>query len=167
MAISFNDYNPYVQDQDFFGNREVGLNHPDVNSYVRLKDNGDIEIMANEGLGIILRPAKNSILIYADHVKIMTKEQDGLRWNSLSFNPMATSYNEPTFVKQIATDFHNTYKGVEHFLFDQEEQPTEENKIPVFPQVMVTDPASQEQITWKQYYIKYHRNPPMGSTSFE
>lgn len=164
MAVPFDNPNQFVQDQDYFGDREVGLNHPDVKSFVRLKDNGDVEIMANEGLGIVLRPAKNSILLYADHVQIMTKEQDGLKWNDLSFNSKATAYNEPTFIKQIATDFHNTYKGVEHFLFDQDAEDTTDSKS-TFPDVKVTDPVSKEQITWKQYYIKYHRNPPMGSMS--
>ena len=37
-----------------FSKREVGLNHPDNSSFIRLNDDGDIEIFAAPGVGMII-----------------------------------------------------------------------------------------------------------------
>jgi hypothetical protein len=37
-----------------FSQREVGFNHPDTPSFVRLSDSGDIEIFAAPGVGLVI-----------------------------------------------------------------------------------------------------------------
>lgn len=102
-----------------FGIREVGLTHPDVFSYIRLADNGDIQIMVDEGVGIILSHAQKSIILVGDQVKILSRENEGLKWNDLAFNPKATKFSEPAFlhIKQS----RSLYEGVEDFVDIYEE----------------------------------------------
>lgn len=93
-----------VQDQfifkkrNEFSRREVGLNHPDVSSYFKLADNGDIEIMAAPGVGIVISAITRSISIFADTLKIYTTEDDGIRWNKYSFNYAGSNFTEPFLV---------------------------------------------------------------------
>lgn len=37
-----------------FSRREVGLNHPDNDAFIRLNDDGDIEIFAAPGVGMVI-----------------------------------------------------------------------------------------------------------------
>jgi hypothetical protein len=101
--------------QDLFGDREVGLTHPDNDSFIKLADNGDIRIMANNNLGLIISPSQNCIFLIADAVKFLTKEDEGLRWNNLAFNHQAIKFSEPAFIypkKQTSS----IYDGISHFL---------------------------------------------------
>ncbi len=84
--------------QGSFSSTEVGLTHPFNTDYIKLADNGDIYIMANESLGIIISASKQSIILVGDVVKLFTNEDEGFKWNDLAFNPKATKYSEPTFV---------------------------------------------------------------------
>jgi hypothetical protein len=88
-----------------YSTREVGITHPDNNGFFRIADSGEIEIFAAPGIGIVISPSTRSISFFADSIKFFTKEDDGLRWNGLSFNPSADVYNEPTFVS--TSDFSN------------------------------------------------------------
>lgn len=109
------------QAQDTFSSREVGLTHPDVPGFLRIKDNGDIEIVAGEGLSIIMNAASRSITFVADSVKFLTKDE-GLRWNKLLFNGQATTFNEPTFspTEDVAGSNH-IYRDVAYFLNEDDE----------------------------------------------
>lgn len=98
-----------------FSDREVGLTHPDLSSFIRLNDQGDIEIFAAPGLGIVISSRSKSISFFADNIKMFTKE-DGLRWNSYNFNYAASNYVEPTLVKINMNSVHSAINGVHHFL---------------------------------------------------
>lgn len=100
---------------DQFGAREVGLTHPDNDSFLKIADNGDIRIMANGNLGIVISPSQNCIFFIADNVKFLTKEDEGLRWNNLAFNYKATSFSEPTFIYP-KNQTSSIYDGISHFL---------------------------------------------------
>ena len=89
-----------------FSRREVGLNHPDNDSFIKLADNGDIEIMAAPGVGIIISGMNRSVSIFADTLKIYTTEDDGIRWNANYFNYAATDFTEPALVS--LKDFHKS-----------------------------------------------------------
>lgn len=105
-----------VAEQGRFGEREVGIVHPDIPSFVRLRDSGEIEIVAGEGLSILMSPKSKSITFVADHIKFMTKHEGGLRWNQVSFNDRATAFSEPTFiVVDDLADSISAYQGVEEF----------------------------------------------------
>lgn len=118
MARDYAD--PYwnLYGQDYFHKNEVGLNHPDTQAYVRLHDNGDVEITGCEGLSVVLHPAKRSMTFIADTVKFITKD-DGLSWNKLAFNKDAWQFNQPTFhpIDEQAS-LKGLYRGVEDFLKD-------------------------------------------------
>lgn len=88
-----------------FSTREVGLTHPDNNGFIRISDSGEIEIFAAPGVGLVINPSTRAISIFADSIKFYSKEDDGLRWNGMSFNPAGDVYNEPVFVK--TNDFSN------------------------------------------------------------
>jgi hypothetical protein len=105
--------------QNQFGLREPGITHPDNPSYFRLKDNGNIEIMLDKGLGIIMDKVSRSITLIADDVKIITNDKNGLKWNDLSFNYKATSYSEPAFLRLGPDDFKSMYSGFEDFLKEE------------------------------------------------
>lgn len=96
-----------------FSSRDVGLTHPDNGSYIKLCDNGNIEIMSGPAFGIILDASSRSINVYADSLIVHTKEIDGFRWNRLSFNSRATKYTEPPFVETLIGDFTSLFNGVE------------------------------------------------------
>lgn len=71
--------------------------------------------MAQDGLGIMFSVAQNCIFLVGDHVKFLTKEDEGLRWNNLAFNPKAVKYSEPAFIypKKQETGI---YDGMTNFL---------------------------------------------------
>jgi len=98
-----------------FSDREVGLTHPDLSSFIRLNDAGDIEIFVGPEVGIIISAKSNTISFFADTVKINTKE-DGLKWNTYNFNYAATTYREPTLVKINKKKVHSAIGSVSYYL---------------------------------------------------
>lgn len=98
--------------RDRFSDREVGITHPDNNSYIKICDNGNIEMMLSAGFGIIMDAASRSINLYADSIVMHTKSIDGFRWNRLSFNSRATKYTEPTLVANMVQDIPSLFDGV-------------------------------------------------------
>lgn len=104
-----------LQKQDMFSEREVGITHPDVSSHVRLRDNGDIEIITGEGVGMVFNRKNRAITFLADNIRFMTRDETGLRWNKLAFNPRATTYNEPAFMEMKDDEMNSIYRGVDEF----------------------------------------------------
>lgn len=98
-----------------FSDREVGVTHPDLSSFIRLNDQGDIEIFAAPGLGIVISSRSKSISFFADNIRMFSKE-DGLRWNNFNFNYAASSYIEPTLIKFSKEKVHSAINGIHHFL---------------------------------------------------
>jgi hypothetical protein len=166
---------PVLHDADTFQDTEVGLNHPTSQAYVRLKDNGDVEIVAGDGLAIVLHKQQRSITIVADSIRFLTKAQGGLRWNDKLFNERGDAFQEPTLVPAGEEDAFNLYKGVEHFIYDDPNEPTDQQRtlpagIPQtppghpFPDVQVKDPETAADISYEQYYAKYGKPPPFGAS---
>jgi hypothetical protein len=98
-----------------FSDREVGLTHPDLSSFIRLNDYGDIEIFAAPGVGIVISGRSKTISMFADNIKFMCKE-DGLKWNRYNFNYSASSYAEPTLVKINPKTVHSANNKVSYYL---------------------------------------------------
>lgn len=116
MLEKINRPNLYMNSLNRFGHREVGLSHPDQNSYIRLTDQGTVEVICSPGLGMIMNPTNNTITFTADDIRFLTNDKNGLKWNDLSFNPKATIGTEPSFVKMTDSDFHSMYAGFEDYL---------------------------------------------------
>ncbi len=99
MSVLFERPIGIIEKQSKFGGREVGLNHPDVPGYVKISDEGDIYIMADDNLGIIINKAKRTVFLVGNVVKFLTNDDDGLKWNQKVFNAYATDYSEPSLVE--------------------------------------------------------------------
>lgn len=115
MPTIFNRPYDSLAKQSRFGEREVGLTHPDIFSYIKLSDNGDISIMAQDGLGIVISATQHCILLVGDTVKFLTKNDEGLKWNKLAFNPKATKYSEPAFIYP-KNQTSGLYDGIDNFI---------------------------------------------------
>lgn len=110
-----------VQNDSQFGRREVGITHPDTDGYLRIKDSGVVEIYAGEGLAIVMNPKTGSITFFADTIRFMTSDKNGLKWNKVAFNDKAVRYSEPTFISINETHNKNAiYHGVDYFLQEEE-----------------------------------------------
>lgn len=113
-----------LERRNTFSRREVGLTHPDTSSFIKLNDKGEIEIFAGEEIGIIISPATGTISLFADIVKVYTKEDSGLRWNNKSFNYAGDSYNEPSLVTTEVKEINPGFNYADYYLdavdqFDQ------------------------------------------------
>ncbi len=98
-----------------FSKREVGFNHPDTPSFLRLNDEGDIEIFAAPGIGMVISAVGRSISLFADNIRIFSKD-DGFRWNNHYFNYSAIDYSEPTLVKIDYESIHSAQNNAEVYL---------------------------------------------------
>lgn len=98
-----------------FSDREVGVTHPDLNSFMRFNDQGDIEVFASPGVGIVISAKSKSISFFADSIRFFTKE-DGLRWNNYNFNYSASEYSEPTLLKVSPKNIHSAQNGISYYL---------------------------------------------------
>ncbi|GEM_PF-1645949 len=110
-----------------FSNREVGLNHPDSSSFIRLTDSGDIEIFAAPGVGIVINGATRSISLFAENIKFFTKE-DGLKWNGMDFNHSATSYAEPALVNSDIKSYNPAYLNLDDYINNLQKLEEEETQ---------------------------------------
>jgi len=114
-----------IKRRNEFSNREVGLTHPDNQSFIRMADGGAVEIFACPGVGIVINPGTRSVSIFADSIKFYSKEDDGLRWNSMSFNPASDMYNEPALIKTNSFANNPAYHNAVQYLnnLDDLDQP--------------------------------------------
>lgn len=132
--------------QDRYGNREVGVTHPDNNSFIRLRDDGSVEIFAGEEVSIVLNPISRTVTINADCVKFHTRTEGGLRWNKIAFNERAVGFSEPTFIAVEDTlDIKSVYRGVDYYTDG------------LLPSARFTfaDPTSGEQVTLDEYAARF------------
>ena len=98
-----------------FSPREVGLTHPDNSSFIRLNDAGDVEIFSVPGVGIVISGATRTISIFADNIRLHTKE-DGLKWNSMDFNYSSDSFAEPTLTKSNPDHYNPAFANMDFFI---------------------------------------------------
>lgn len=107
--------NEMVTQQDQFSQSEVGLTYPGNNTHIRLRDNGDIELVADDNVMITMNAARRCITFVADQIKFLTSEDNGLRWNKLAFNPKATQYEQPAFLPFLDTHATDLYQGADYY----------------------------------------------------
>ena len=113
-----------------FSQREVGLNHPDTNSFLRLNDEGDIEIFAAPGIGIVISATSKTISFFAEKVRFFCAE-DGLRWNEFNFNYSASDYSQPTLVKINPKSIHMAQNSAYHYLAKLKDIDQKEKQKPI------------------------------------
>lgn len=111
----FDSVRKHLNQQDIFGTREVGVTHPDNGSFVRIKDDGSIELVAGGETSIIL-DVSGVVSINADVIKLHTRAEGGFRWNKVAFNERAVGFSEPTFIEVEDTlDIKSIYRGVDYY----------------------------------------------------
>lgn len=110
-----------IEAQDAFGDNEVGITHPFEGAYIRLNDAGDVEIVAGDGLAIVLHKASNSIVFVADNIKILTKDGDAIRWNNTMLNSRATDFTQPALLPLQVKEISSIYDGTAAFLAEEED----------------------------------------------
>ena len=134
-----------------FSRTEVGLNHPDMFSFIRLADNGDIEIMAAPGVGIIISAVTRSVSILADTLKIYTTEDDGIRWNNYSFNYAASDFTEPILVPirhyQASAAYYDSQKNINDIKLLKNTTITDQNPVTINADYNFTGPSIAQEIT--------------------
>jgi len=151
-----------MQKRREFSDREVGLTHPDLASFIRLNDQGDIEIFASPGVGIVISGRSKSISLFGDEIRLHCKE-DGLRWNNYNFNYSSSDYSEPTLVKLNYKNIHSAQNGISYYLDrmndseDQEKQKTVTisgdygfNEEQIIPQQTYTSEDDLSDLTFEQ-----------------
>jgi len=151
-----------VQKRKEFSDREVGLTHPDLSSFIRLNDQGDIEIFAAPGVGIVISGRSKSISLFGDQIRMHCNE-DGLRWNNYNFNYSSSDYSEPTLVKLNYKNIHSAQNGISYYLDrmndleDQENQKTITisgdygfNEEQIIPQQTYTSEDNLSDLTFEQ-----------------
>jgi len=116
MADTFPMPHDILDKQNTFAANEPGLTHPNQSSHIRIKDNGDVELVAGDVLSIVMSVSSRTITFTADAIKFLTKEQNGLRWNSLAFNPKANTYSQPTFLDLTDDHIVDLYSGFSNYV---------------------------------------------------
>jgi hypothetical protein len=100
---------------DKFELKDVGITHPDNDAFIKIDEGGRIYIMSQPNLGIVIDPSRQSVAFVGDRIKMITKDDEGLKWNNLSFNPQAFNFAEPTFLySKDTTNF--IYDDIDRFL---------------------------------------------------
>lgn len=110
-------YNQLRTEESFSG-REVGLNHPDNSSFIKVADNGDITLSVGTGCSIIMSSVNKSITFVADNVKFLVRDEDGVKINDLILNSKATKYSEPTFIERDPSEYNYLYDDVNSYVTD-------------------------------------------------
>lgn len=137
-----------INEQDSYSSREIGLTHPDVAGFIRICDSGNIEIIAGEGVSLVLNPTNRSITLVADTIKFLTRHEGGLRWNRILFNEKANRFNEPTFINfDDKSEGSSLYQGVDYYSIPEDEEPTSEG-------IMIKDELGAE-VLLKDYLKKF------------
>lgn len=84
--------NQEYNDQFKYQAKEVGLNHPTQEAFVKLKDNGDVQIIADSNTGINLNNEHKTINLYGRGININSEVLDikteHLLLNGYKLNPL-------------------------------------------------------------------------------
>lgn len=127
------------------------MNHPDMFSFMKLADNGDIEIMAAPGVGIIISAVTRSVTILADTLKIYTTEDDGIRWNNYSFNYAASDFTEPVLVPlrdyQKSPAYYGSEKNINDIKIMKNTTTTNQDPVTIESDYNFSGPSISKEIT--------------------
>jgi hypothetical protein len=146
---NFDDLYRIARQANTFNEREVGITHPDNPAFIKISDNGDVEIFAGEGVGIILHPQNKSITFVADSVKFIVKDK-GVRINDSTINEKARKFTEPVM---IPTKFEQPTSMLDYttsYLEDDYDYVADDKII---------DPNTQLPITREEYKNLYGKDP--------
>lgn len=147
--MEFTNIHESIKKQNSFNEREVGITHPDNKAFVKIADSGDIEIFADEGLGIILHVKNKSITFIADTVRFLVRDM-GVSINDTTINEMARKFTEPTLIPYDFDRHPSMYSYTDSYLNDDYDY--------VGPDKII-DPNTKMSITREEYKEKYGDYP--------
>lgn len=123
------DFEREREKHSYVGQNEVGLKHPITGATIKLKDDGCIELLANEDTGILLNPKDNSIIFFGDSVHIASKDThihtrpNGFAWNYHTFNPFLyyedETHKAPSFRSDTGKDYKILERRERKWLYDE------------------------------------------------
>lgn len=116
MSDTFDRPTLGIAQQDSYSNTEVGVTHPKTPAFIKLLDNGDAEIIVQDGLGIIMNAESNSITFMGHAIRFLTTDTNGLVWNRMAFNDQATTFSEAALINLSDSDLSQMFAGVENYL---------------------------------------------------
>lgn len=154
--MKYDDIHKVVNKMSSFNEREVGITHPDNNSFVKINDNGDIEAFAGEGLGIIIRAKNRSITLMADTVRFMVRDM-GVSINDTTINEKARKFTEPSLIPYDFDRHPTMYEYTESYINDDYDY--------VGPDKII-DPNTKMTITREEYKEKYGKYPEWNGISY-
>lgn len=94
------DIKSAMEYEQVYNNNEVGLRHQLNGAGLTVRDDGCIDIFADESTGIRIDPNTQSITLIADNINSISKvfnlrtKPDGFRWNLNAINPELYSTNK-------------------------------------------------------------------------
>lgn len=113
MSGLYRDPDINLSNEQKFGETEVGLKHPLTGSFVRLCDDGSIQICVGERGETAIVMNERGVTIYADKINLVTGF-GGLTWNGKSFNPKATYLGEATLL-DLPREHRNPSSGLDEY----------------------------------------------------
>lgn len=116
MAETFERPTNIVNAQDTFAHNEVGLTNPNTPAFIKLLDNGDIEFIVQDGVGIIMDSSSQTITFMAQAIRFLTTDNNGLVWNRAAFNDQATTYSESSLIPLTDNDLTQIFSGTENYI---------------------------------------------------
>lgn len=147
--------------QDEFANNEVGIVHPNRNSFIRIRDNGDIEMVATDGCSMILSATQRTLFVNADEVRFITNT-GGLLWNKMKFNDNALSFKDPTLIPNDFNKANNFLLASPKIVAPYTPKPaTQQEQIVGMGTDWSAPPANQEAATHGPTMIPAQPEPPL------
>lgn len=152
------DINPaeLVNYLNSFSGREVGVTHPDNAGFIKIADNGDILIFAEEGLGLVLHKANKSITFVADSVKFLVRDK-GVIINRSAVNDRARKFTEPVLVPYEYSADAGLFDGYERYVEDDYDD---------YPEDAVLDRETNTYISREEYVTRYNEEPQWNGECF-
>jgi hypothetical protein len=88
------DIQNVIDKESFYQSKDIGFVSPTSSAFLKLKDNGDIDLYSNELTGISFKNLNNTISLSAQNLNINSKtinihtDDMGLRLNDFALNPL-------------------------------------------------------------------------------
>jgi hypothetical protein len=92
-----------------FSTTELGFRHPFTGSYIRVGDDGSIQITVGDSGRTGITLDENGITIFGDKITILSGP-NGFSWNGKDFNPCSDRVDEPTLISR-SKSYRNPSRG--------------------------------------------------------
>lgn len=154
--MKFEEVNKIVNDNFTYGETEIGVTHPLNSSFFRIADNGDIQIFADEGFGIIFHKENRSVVFFADSVRFVTRDR-GVSINDSIINDTARKFTEPVLLPYEFEKSLGMYEYLDTYLNDDYDYLSGDK---------IVDPNTKNSITREEYKELYGKDPEWNGEKY-